>query len=584
MDDLNVLKKYIGEKIKSIEENNKLIEQKQEQVAKLEKIYSPLISGNYANIDKNYLRDCFDFIFEGKDVNLIIERIYQSIAIVSDDRFAKEPQKPVAEGYLNKINTLLLTNIEKLKENIMKIKSEADDKISEYEEYFDLIKDGKIVRHLNENEIYYKMLEIMNILTNDIELRHDALVDILSDDYSLEARKSIYDSTDDKFNLILEDLKVNLIPNFKDNKDDVISIFKYIIDLFNEEYKKQEEVEFVSQVEDFSEEEKKEIEKYLEIANRELEYYNSLDKKDKDMIESIRTFIAEDSESKIEISPKFSLNYVKYFDLIDKFNSAYEEYLKDRGMEREFIELGDEEAMNSCLVSQMIEIRDILRRLNKQYELLNSKEDNNDKTNDASVISHYTPDRKTLFVFLPLSDGNYSIVDDQQEIFKTFKKAMSSVAKGLYAPSVTGFDLYIGSQGEKSVKVTPDRDIPGYRDEIDPHRYKHGTARITYDRIPISASNQEKIKEAYGVEKADVLLIIECSTKMNDSSKGTYNAVNRRIAKEIGNIRYVFNLFSTDFDDASFKAATELIDDSDKYCERLYKDPFKKLDDESLWR
>lgn len=164
------------------------------------------------------------------------------------------------------------------------------------------------------------------------------------------------------------------------------------------------------------------------------------------------------------------------------------------------------------------------------------------------------------------------------------KKAMSSVAKGLYAPSVTGFDLYIGSQGEKSVKVTPDRDIPGYRDEIDPHRYKHGTARITYDRIPISASNQEKIKEAYGVEKADVLLIIECSTKMNDSSKGTYNAVNRRIAKEIGNIRYVFNLFSTDFDDASFKAAAELIDDSDKYCERLYKDPFKKLDDESLWR
>ena len=670
MDDLNVLKKYIGEKIKSIEENNKLIEQKQQQVAKLEKIYSPLISGNYANIDKNYLKDCFDFIFEGEDVNLIIERIYQSITIVSDDRFAKEPQKPVAEGYLNKINTLLLTNIEKLKENIMKIKSEADDKISEYEEYFDLIKDGKIVRHLNENElkrffkflnessldknvilsltvlfskdsldyaenlrklkivreetvkkdnvakvkeqikqqnrnkveepktevaevefaltseeneIYYKILEIMNILTNDIELSHDALADVLSDDYSLETRKSIYDSTDDKFNLILEDLKVNLIPNFKDNKDDVISIFKYIIDLFNEEYKKQEEVEFVSQVEDFSEEEKKEIEKYLEIANRELEYYNSLDKKDKDMIESIRTFIAEDSESKIEISPKFSLNYVKYFDLIDKFNSAYEEYLKDRGMEREFIELGDEEAMNSCLVSQMIEIRDILRRLNKQYELLNSKEDNNDKTNDASVISHYTPDRKTLFVFLPLSDGNYSIVDDQQEIFKTMKKAMLSVAKGLYAPSVTGFDLYIGSQGEKSVKVTPDRDIPGYRDEIDPHRYKHGTARITYDRIPISTSNQEKIKEAYGVEKADVLLIIECSAKISGSGD-VYTEFNSRVAKEIDSIRYVFNLFSTDFDDASFKAAAELIDDSDKYCERLYKDPFKKLDDESLWR
>lgn len=670
MDDLNVLKKYIGEKIKSIEENDKLIEQKQQQVAKLEKIYSPLISGNYANIDKNYLRDCFGFIFEGEDVNLIIERIYQSITIVSDDRFAKEPQKPVAEEYLNKINTLLLTNIEKLKENIMKIKSEADDKISEYEEYFDLIKDGKIVRHLNENglkrffkflnessldknvilnltvlfskdsldyaenlrklkivreetvkkdnvakvkeqikqqnrnkveepksevaevefaltskenEIYYKMLEVMNILTNDIELSHDVLVDILSDDYSLEARKSIYDSTDDKFNLILEDLKVNLIPNFKDNKDDVISIFKYIIDLFNEEYKKQEEVEFVSQVEDFSEEEKKEIEKYLEIANRELEYYDSLDKKDKDMIESIRTFIAEDSENKIEISPKFSLNYVKYFDLIDKFNSAYEEYLKYRGMEREFIELGDEEAMNSCLVSQMIEIRDILRRLNKQYELLNSKEDNNDKTNDASVVSHYTPDRKTLFVFLPLSDDNYSIVDDQQEIFGVRKEAMHDVAVGLYGISRNDFYTYISNPGTNNKALVPDKKIPDYSKEVKPHRFRKGDARFAYTKLSLSDGNQEKIRETYGVEKADVLLIIGCSAKISGSGD-VYTEFNSRIAKEIDSIRYVFNLFSTDFDDASFKAAAELIDDSDKYCERLYKDPFKKLDDESLWR
>lgn len=670
MDDLNVLKKYIGEKIKSIEENNKLIEQKQQQIAKLEKIYSPLISGNYANIDKNYLRDCFDFIFEGEDVNLIIERFYQSIAIVSDDRFAKEPQRPVAEGYLNKINTLLLTNIEKLKENIMKIKSEADDKISEYEEYFDLIKDGKIVRHLNENElkrffkflnessldknvilsltvlfskdsldyaenlrklkivreetvkkdnvakvkeqikqqnrnkveepktevaevefaltskeneIYYKILEVMNILTNDIELSHDALVDVLSDDYSLETRKSIYDSTDDKFNLILEDLKVNLIPHFKDNKDDVISIFKYIIELFNDEYKKQEEVEFVSQVEDFSEEEKKEIEKYLEIASRELEYYNSLDEKDKDMIESIRTFIAEDSENKIEISPKFSLNYVKYFDLIDKFNSAYEEYLKYRGMEREFIELGDEEAMNSCLVSQMIEIRDILRRLNKQYELLNSKEDNNDKTNDASVVSHYTPDRKTLFVFLPLSDGNYSIVDDQQEIFGVRKEAMHDVAVGLYGISRNDFYTYISNPGTNNKALAPDKKIPDYSKEVKPHLFRKGDARFAYTKLSLSAGNQEKIRETYGVEKADVLLIIGCSAKISGSGD-VYTKFNSRIAKEIDSIRYVFNLFSTDFDDASFKAAAELIDDSDKYCERLYKDPFKKLDDESLWR
>lgn len=671
MDSLNEFKKYIEMQINNIAENGKLIEQSQNLVNKLENLYVLLATGNYSNIDLNNFKDCLNFIFEGEDVNLIIEKINQSITIVNDNIFAAAPQRPVAEEHLNKINALVLKNIEKLKENIMKIKAEVDDKVFDYREYSDLIKDGQIVRHLSdkdlkkffdflkqssldqnvvldltvlfckdsidyaenlrklriakeeavkkdnvakvkeqikkqnkveieetnvevsevrltltpeENEIYYRILEIMNILTNNIELNHDTLVDLLNDDFSLEDRKSIYDSTEDKFNLVLEDLKVNLIPNFENNKDDVMTIFRYIIVLFNEEYKKEEEIEFVSQIADFSEEEKKEIEKYLEVVNREFEYYSGLDKKDKDMIDSIRTLIAEDSENKIEISPKFSLDYVKYFDLIRRFHSAYSEYLEYRNTEREYIVLGEEEAINSYLVSQMTEIRDILGRLSKQYELLNGKEDNNDKTNDTSVVSQYIPDRKTLFVFLPLSDGNYSIVDDQQEIFKTLKKAMSSVAKGLYAPSVTGFDLYISSQGEKSVTVTPDRDIPGYRDEIDPHRYKHGAARITYVRISVSASNQEKIKEAYGVEKADVLLIIECSTKMNDSSKGTYNDVNRRIAKEIGNIRYVFNLFSTDFDDASFKAATGLIDDSEKYCERLYKDPFKKLDDESLWR
>ena len=89
--------------------------------------------------------------------------------------------------------------------------------------------------------------------------------------------------------------------------------------------------------------------------------------------------------------------------------------------------------------------------------------------------------------------------------------------------------------------------------------------------------------EVYDVEKADILLIIGFSAKVN-GSKDVYTEFNRRIAKEIDSIRYVFNLFGTDFDDASFKAATGLIDDSEKYCERLYKDPFKKLDDESLWR
>ena len=670
MDSLNEFKKYIEMQINNIAENGKLIEQSQNLVNKLENLYVLLTTGNYSNIDLNNFKDCLNFIFEGEDVNLIIEKINQSITIVNDNIFAAAPQRPVAEEHLNKINALVLKNIEKLKENIMKIKAEVDDKVFDYREYSDLIKDGQIVRHLSdkdlkkffdflkqssldqnvvldltvlfckdsidyaenlrklriakeeavkkdnvakvkeqikkqnkveieetnveasevrltltpeENEIYYRILEIMNILTNNIELNHDTLVDLLNDDFSLEDRKSIYDSTEDKFNLVLEDLKVNLIPNFENNKDDVMTIFRYIIVLFNEEYKKEEEIEFVSQIADFSEEEKKKIEKYLEVVNREFEYYSGLDKKDKDMIDSIRTLIAEDSENKIEISPKFSLDYVKYFDLIRRFHSAYSEYLEYRNTEREYIVLGEEEAINSYLVSQMTEIRDILGRLSKQYELLNSKEDNNDKANDTSVVSQYIPDRKTLFVFLPLSDGNYSIVDDQQEILGTHREVMKDVASGLYGFSRNDFYTYVSSPETNNRNLFPEKKIKDYSEEVKPHRFRKVNARFAYSKLSLTTSNQEKIKEVYDVEKADILLIIGFSAKVN-SSKDVYTEFNRRIAKEIDSIRYVFNLFGTDFDDASFKAATGLIDDSEKYCERLYKDPFKKLDDESLWR
>ena len=670
MDSLNEFKKYIEMQINNIAENGKLIEQSQNLVNKLENLYVLLTTGNYSNIDLNNFKDCLNFIFEGEDVNLIIEKINQSITIVNDNIFAAAPQRPVAEEHLNKINALVLKNIEKLKENIMKIKAEVDDKVFDYREYSDLIKDGQIVRHLSdkdlkkffdflkqssldqnvvldltvlfckdsidyaenlrklriakeeavkkdnvakvkeqikkqnkveieetnvevsevrltltpeENEIYYRILEIMNILTNNIELNHDTLVDLLNDDFSLEDRKSIYDSTEDKFNLVLEDLKVNLIPNFENNKDDVMTIFRYIIVLFNEEYKKEEEIEFVSQIADFSEEEKKEIEKYLEVVNREFEYYSGLDKKDKDMIDSIRTLIAEDSENKIEISPKFSLDYVKYFDLIRRFHSAYSEYLEYRNTEREYIVLGEEEAINSYLVSQMTEIRDILGRLSKQYELLNGKEDNNDKTNDTSVVSQYIPDRKTLFVFLPLSDGNYSIVDDQQEILGTHREVMKDVASGLYGFSRNDFYTYVSSPETNNRNLFPEKKIKDYSEEVKLHRFRKVNARFAYSKLSLTTSNQEKIKEVYDVEKADILLIIGFSAKVN-GSKDVYTEFNRRIAKEIDSIRYVFNLFGTDFDDASFKAATGLIDDSEKYCERLYKNPFKKLDDESLWR
>ncbi len=67
MDSLNEFKKYVETKINSIAENNKLIEQSQNLVDKLENLYAFLTDKNYAGIDLNSFRDCLNFVFDGND-------------------------------------------------------------------------------------------------------------------------------------------------------------------------------------------------------------------------------------------------------------------------------------------------------------------------------------------------------------------------------------------------------------------------------------------------------------------------------------------------------------------------------------
>ena len=152
MDSLNEFKKYVETKINSIAENNKLIEQSQNLVDKLENLYAFLTDKNYAGIDLNSFRDCLNFVFDGNDT-IIINNINEAIDIIKDEKLVNQPQRPAAENYLNNINTSILTNINKLKENIEKIKTENDGKASDYREYSDLIKEGQIVRHLSDKDL-----------------------------------------------------------------------------------------------------------------------------------------------------------------------------------------------------------------------------------------------------------------------------------------------------------------------------------------------------------------------------------------------------------------------------------------------
>lgn len=416
----------------------------------------------------------------------------------------------------------------------------------------------------DESKIYNQILSIIKVLEEDIVLTHDSLVDILRDDYSLDSRVKVYDSSDDKFNLVLGDLKKNLLPNFEKNKKKILSIFNYIVQIYDSEYGKEKE-KFVSTIPDFTKEELSEIEKYLKIFNEELKKYNSLSDIDKNMFHSIIELINAGEDA--EISNKFSLEYVKKFILLKRLNELFNEYHDYRNDEEEHFKLDLYDEFTASITQLMNDIKNTINKLNEE---LNKKIGNPEKP------KQYTSERKTIFIFLPLGNDEYSICEDQEEILKNKRQVMKNVADGLYTFSRTDFYTFKKDMADRIKNIEPTENVISYKDEINPYRFRKGEARIAYIKVPVTAKNQEKIKEAYDTSRADIVLIIGCSSKL-DGSSYTYSEFNRRIAKEIYNIRYIINLFSHDFDEATFRQAATLIDDADKICEQLYKDPTKLL-------
>ena len=670
MDSLNEFKKYIEAQIKVVNAENSNIEKYKKLESNLDLVCLMIENGESERIDKNILKECLDFIYDNEKRKSTFKKLKEAIELLE-----KKKENPHFPLYIPQLSESieLLSNIkndleaasDKLSIYIDKIITDISSKNSKYEEYINLVKDGNIVRHLNEEElqklfifleetslsretileltltftrdsldyaeklrklkiakevavkkkkatqikekieeknrrevkktseiikpltlteeektIYSEILSIVDELEKDINLTHDALADLLIGDYTLESRISNYDSTDNKFNLILEDLKTNLIPNFNNNKEGIIIIFKHIIHLFDEEYKKEkEEVPFISQIPEFTEQEIKEIEKYLSLAAIELETYNKFSDTDKNMISSMEELI-KNNDTEIEASSKFSFEYVIRLSLLRKLHQLCKDYLENRKDEKEYVKEGLQEDINSQLTSQMEEIREVTTMLNKTEKQMKDESDEEDE-----IIEQYEPNRKTVVIFLPLQDGNYSIVNDQAKILEGHnKEAAKSLRKGLYEITRRDFYTYISGSKSKDRNIkNNDHNNKGLTTEVKPYRFRKNDVRFAYTKLSLTPNNQKKIKEAYNLDNADVLLILGCSEKQGNSNE-VYRDINNRIAGEIENIRYIFNLFGKDFDDASFKEATTLIDDSDKYCERLYKEPFKKIDDESWCR
>lgn len=604
------------------------------------------------------LEKVLSFIYPNEDITNKVNKIMEAISIINLFNDDNIPQVEAAKRYLKELKQVILGASRTLEIKIYKLNLGSNNKLDDYYEYLSLIKDDKIVRHLNKDElnrffiflnntnldesikynltllfsedsisyaeqlrklnqrkqeiiigenaariqkvidednkvekdnydnnqdnfslsadeldIYNKIMFVIDNYEKDKTLVHDSLVDLLDGDYSLDTRLKVYDSSLDKLNLILEDLKENLLPNFKEHRNEIMIIFNYILEIFNQEHNKEEQFQFVSQVDDFTQVEKEEIEKYLSLGELEFKVYDKLNEVDKNMIHSILELIKSGDIAAAGISEKFSVNYVMCLELFRKLKESFDEYLEYRTNEKEYVKEGLQDDINSCLNSQKADILSLITRLKREYEVLTAERNIIDEPLEEQVNND-----NSIIVFLPLEDGNYCIYDDQKIILKEQKSVMNNIVSILH--NLKRYEFYQSKDilGSRELQPSSERKIPDYTKEVKAYRNRSGDGRVAYVKLSVSAKNKEILSEAYGIDNPSVLLIIGCREKLNDSDRVPVY-FNSRIAREITNIRHVFDLFSSDFDSSSKSEAFSLIDDTYAIYDKLSKDPEVLLED-----
>ena len=236
---ISILKLYIVEKIEDLDRENDL----KEKEKLLDKSYSLKryihnIEDDRINLSFNTLEECDKFFDCLKETN------FYSV------------------------------DINKLKDDIIETFKNEKNKITQKE----------IETSLNKEElkIYNDIIELIDNVENDTYLIDStSSINNLKDNFLLEDRIKLYNrgSALDLVKMI-HDIKENLLPNIIKHKDEVISIFKYIINLYNEylynETQKEELEEILFQ-----------LRKILKKNKHILEYYDNLSDFNKSFFDKI---------------------------------------------------------------------------------------------------------------------------------------------------------------------------------------------------------------------------------------------------------------------------------------------------------
>lgn len=419
----------------------------------------------------------------------------------------------------------------------------------------------KIPETLNDEE--QKTLNKIKVIISNLNgiLGDSSLLELLDGEFTIDGRKEIYEAAGaDKWKLIYDDITQNLLPNFENNKDNIIGIFEYIINIYTgKKQEQQQKQEFKIEYPDIIKLEETRIKNYLELSKKSRFIYVSYDEDKQRLIDIAYSYLQNGDEIGLKsLKLDIPLTDIVFMKNLDKLKSLINDcqMLKELTNE-EILSFGIEEYKDS-IKETSDSIVSILNKLDKDYEKMQS-EVTITQPQETVVKSN---DQENYVIFLNDENG-VPIVLDTIENMSTNDNLMDAYRSINNMTNVSYFEFmekYITST------VKPVRDPQMYK-------VRRGQSRVAFIQVPISSKNRDKIgEELKNNKRFNLVLVVDFGFKHNASkNQSVYDEFNRIYDINLNQIKQIFSLFSSDFNEKSFEEAQKMLLDGMETVKQMEK-------------
>ena len=401
---LNEFKELFNKKIREIEQNlttNRVLFE--DEKSKITEILNYFAGYKLSKVLSNHeLENLFNFITNSSLDGVIVYNLIREITSENISLYEKKKITKIQDTY---------SRIQKNSQRILKLISTREEKHIE-------AKDESIIETLDENtvtltdeeqKLYDEILEIYRVLKQENFEIYSEMKNLLEliepSDFTLsDVRKDAYELGGNNrsfWTMVMLDLEKNLLPNFKNNKESISNIFKYLKNLYKEKFISHSE--FLSIIPVINTEE----------MNSFIDEYDLLTDQDQNSIFSLKSILDEEGEQALdEYGSEFSSLELNYYLSLGKLKELisiyYQKTQEDVDNDKKLVEevlIVELNELKQEILNLFSNIKNLKERIeNEKQEDINTLEDEPKEKNKNKLETDNSKIKNLIFLTPVLKD------------------------------------------------------------------------------------------------------------------------------------------------------------------------------------